>query len=133
MTGCGYERAGITKDEARMIMMKICSPVPGFTAMRIVSFGAGIYGACGRAFDGRFMITLHNRQIGLMGGEPAANTLVDMNAAQMKRNGEAWEAAVQKDPHETTGKARMEHLSTFYVASALTPPLGASDHGALRP
>lgn len=139
-----------------MIMMRICSPVPGFTMMRNGAFGAGIYGACGRGLDRRFMVTLHNRQIGLMGGEPAANTLADMNAAQMKRNGKALDAAVHEDPHQTTGKARMEHLSTCYAASntrddgigdpadtrnalgmaitsALAPPLGAPCHGALSP
>ncbi|RBI72710.1 hypothetical protein DQW77_10215 [Roseovarius sp. TE539] len=155
MTGCRHESAGITKDGARMIMVKICSPVPGFATMRNGAFGAGIHGVCGRAFDGRFVVPLPNSQIGLMAGEPAANTKADVNAAQTRRNGKALNAAVQKDPHETTGKARMEQLSTCYAApdtrdagigdpaytrnalgraitGALTPPLGVPGHGALR-
>ena len=58
MVGREYERRGITKDGAKMIMAQVgCSRVPKFTVMCNGSFGAGNYGMCGRAFDGRFLFT----------------------------------------------------------------------------
>ena len=70
--------AGITKDGAKMIMAQACSHVPKFTVMCHGSFGAGNYGMCGRAFDGRFLFTWPNHQIGVMGGEQAASTLAEV-------------------------------------------------------
>ncbi len=69
MIGREYERRGITKDGAKMIMAQSCSRVPKFTVMCNGSFGAGNYGMCGRAFDGRFLFTWPNHQIGVMGGD----------------------------------------------------------------
>ncbi|MEI9984236.1 MAG: carboxyl transferase domain-containing protein [Aliidongia sp.] len=69
MVGRDYEAAGITKDGAKMIMAQSCSHVPKLTVMCHASFGAGNYGMCGRAFDGRFLFSWPNHQIGVMGGE----------------------------------------------------------------
>jgi 3-methylcrotonyl-CoA carboxylase beta subunit len=41
-------------------------------------FDAGIYGMCGRAFEGRLLFSSSNHQIGVMGGEQAANTLAEV-------------------------------------------------------
>jgi len=87
MIGREYERRGITKDGAKMIMAQSCSHVPKFTIMCNGSFGAGNYGMCGRAFDGRFLFTWPNHQIGVMGGDQAANTLADVKASQIRREG----------------------------------------------
>ena len=86
MIGREYERKGITKDGAKMIMAQSCSHVPKFTVMCNGSFGAGNYGMCGRAFDGRLLFTWPNHQIGVMGGDQAANTLAEVKVNQMKRN-----------------------------------------------
>jgi 3-methylcrotonyl-CoA carboxylase beta subunit len=51
------------------------------------SFGAGNYGMCGRAYDGRFLFAWPNHQIGVMGGDQAAATLVDVKRAQLERDG----------------------------------------------
>ena len=58
MVGREYEAAGITKDGAKMIMAQTCSHVPKLTVMCHGSFGAGNYGMCGRAFDGRLPVHL---------------------------------------------------------------------------
>ncbi len=55
MVGREYEERGITKDGAKMIMTQVGCSVPKFTVIVDGSFGAGNYGMCGRAFDGRFL------------------------------------------------------------------------------
>src|SRR3546814_16187788 len=55
MVGKEYERRGITKDGAKMIMAVSNCEVPKFTVMCHGSFGAGNYGMNGRAFDSRFL------------------------------------------------------------------------------
>jgi 3-methylcrotonyl-CoA carboxylase beta subunit len=119
MVGHDYEAAGITKDGAKMIMALACSHVPKFTVMCHASFGAGNYGMCGRAYDGRFLFTWPNHQIGVMGGEQAANTLVEVKLRQMERNGEPADAAVLDDVYRTTMKAYEEQISAYHSTSEL--------------
>lgn len=88
MVGKDYERQGITKDGAKMIMAQACSEVPKFTVIVNGSFGAGNYGMCGRAFDPRFLFMWPQAQISVMGGEQAAKTLTEVKLRQMQRSGE---------------------------------------------
>lgn len=87
MVGREYERRGITKDGAKMIMAVACSEVPKFTVMCHGSFGAGNYGMSGRAFDSRFLFSWPQSQISVMGAEQAANTLADVKIRQLQRQG----------------------------------------------
>lgn len=119
MIGREYERRGITKDGAKMIMAMSCSRVPKFTVMCNGSFGAGNYGMCGRAFDGRFLFTWPNHQIGVMGGDQAANTLADVKAAQMRRNGETVDDTVIRALWEDTRRAYEDQLSAYFSTSQL--------------
>ncbi|MDN5940015.1 MAG: methylcrotonoyl-CoA carboxylase, partial [Salinisphaera sp.] len=88
MVGREYERAGITKDGAKMIMAVSGCEVPKFTVMCHGSFGAGNYGMAGRAFDSRFLFAWPQHQIAVMGAEQAANTLADVKIRQLERRGE---------------------------------------------
>jgi 3-methylcrotonyl-CoA carboxylase beta subunit len=88
MVGGEYERRGITKDGAKMIMAVSGSAVPKFTVICNGSFGAGNYGMSGRAFDPRFLFMWPQSQISVMGAEQAANTLADVKIRQMQRSGE---------------------------------------------
>jgi 3-methylcrotonyl-CoA carboxylase beta subunit len=119
MVGREYERRGITKDGAKMIMAQSCSRVPKFTIMCNGSFGAGNYGMCGRAFDARLLFAWPNHQIGVMGGEQAANTLVEVKINQMKRNGEAVDERTLAEVFETTKAAYQEQLSAYHATSEL--------------
>lgn len=119
MIGREYERRGITKDGAKMIMAQSCSRVPKFTVMCNGSFGAGNYGMCGRAFDGRFLFTWPNHQIGVMGGDQAANTLAEVKINQMKRNGGTVDEAEVQRLWEQTRSAYQEQLSAYYSTSQL--------------
>ncbi len=117
MIGRDYEAAGITKDGAKMIMALSCSRVPKFTVMCHASFGAGNYGMCGRAFDGRFLFSWPNHQIAVMGGEKAAKTLAEVKLRQMERNGQALDETVLQSVRQITLQAYETQTSAYYSTS----------------
>ncbi len=119
MIGREYEAAGITKDGAKMIMAQACSHVPKFTIMCHASFGAGNYGMCGRAYDGRFLFTWPNHQIGVMGGEQAANTLVEVKVRQLERNRQTAGDGELAEIHSRTLEAYNEQISAYHSTSEL--------------
>ena len=88
MVGRAYERRGITKDGAKMIMAVAGSEVPKITVICNGSFGAGNYGMSGRAFDPRFLFMWPQSQISVMGADQAANVLTDIKVRQMARQGQ---------------------------------------------
>ena len=106
MVGREYEAAGITKDGAKMIMAQTCSHVPKLTVMCHGSFGAGNYGMCGRAFDGRLLFSWPNHQIAVMGGEQAAATLAEVKLRQLQRTG----AGCRSGRHPATARGDPEGL-----------------------
>jgi 3-methylcrotonyl-CoA carboxylase beta subunit len=87
MVGQEYERRGITKDGAKMIMAVSGASVPKFTVVCNASFGAGTYGMSGRAFDSRLMFSWPQSQVGVMGAEQAANVLSEVKLRQLEREG----------------------------------------------
>ena len=87
MVGREYERRGITKDGAKMIMAVSGASVPKFTVVCNGSFGAGTYGMSGRAFDSRFMFSWPQSQVSVMGAEQAAGVLTNIKLAQLAREG----------------------------------------------
>jgi 3-methylcrotonyl-CoA carboxylase beta subunit len=119
MIGRDYEIEGITKDGAKMIMTQSTSHVPKFTVMCHASFGAGNYGMCGRAFDARFLFTWPNHQIALMGGEQAANTLVDVKRAQLERQGKEVDPKVLEEIREKTQRSYEAQIKAYYSTSEL--------------
>ena len=88
MVGRDYERGGITKDGHKMVNAVATATVPKFTVIVGASFGAGNYGMCGRAYEPRFLWMWPNAQIGVMGGEQAADVLVTVKNDQMAREGQ---------------------------------------------
>ena len=75
MVGQDYEKRGIAKDGAKMVKAVSLTKVPKFTVIVGGSFGAGNYGLCGRAYQGRFLWTWPSARISVMGGEQAASVL----------------------------------------------------------
>ncbi len=119
MVGREYEARGISKDGAKMIMSQVGSHVPKFTVMCHGSFGAGNYGMCGRAYDGRLLFSWPNHQIGVMGGEQAARTLAEVKLRQLERQGKvADQAALDRVYHDTL-EAYQHQLSAYYSTSEL--------------
>jgi len=85
--GSQYEKGGITKDGHKMVNAVATATVPKFTVIIGASFGAGNYGMCGRAYSPRFLWMWPNAQIGVMGGEQAAEVLVTVKNDQLAREG----------------------------------------------
>lgn len=86
--GRDYERRGITKDGHKMVHAVSTATVPKFTVIVGASFGAGNYGMCGRAYSPRFLWMWPNAQIGVMGGEQAADVLITVKNNQLEREGQ---------------------------------------------
>ncbi len=87
IVGSEYEKEGITKDGHKMVNAVSTATVPKFTVIVGASFGAGNYAMCGRAYSPRFLWMWPNAQIGVMGGEQAAEVLVTITNDQKKRLG----------------------------------------------
>jgi acetyl-CoA carboxylase carboxyltransferase component len=85
--GREYERGGITKDGHKMVNAVATATVPKFTVIIGASFGAGNYGMCGRGYSPRFLWMWPNAQIGVMGGEQAAQVMITIKNDQLAREG----------------------------------------------
>lgn len=80
MVGKRYEAEGIAKQGAKMVHAVANANVPKITVIMGASYGAGNYGMCGRAYDPDFLFMWPGAKIGVMGGEQAANVMLDIKA-----------------------------------------------------
>lgn len=119
MVGRSYEEDGITKDGAKMLMAQGGSVVPKFTVIIGGSFGAGNYGMCGRAWDARVLFSWPKSEIGVMGSEQAANTLVDIKARQMKKEGIELSEEEMEDIRKPIIDSYEKETSAYYSTSEL--------------
>lgn len=119
MVGKEYERRGISKDGAKLIMAVSGASVPKLTINCNGAFGAGVYGMSGRAFDPRFLFSWPGAQTSVMGAEQAANVLSDIKIKQLQRNGQtlsAQDIAAIRDPVLESYKREQ---SAYYATSEL--------------
>ena len=93
MVGRQYERAGITKDGAKMVHAVANSVVPKFTVIIWGSFGAGTYGMSGRTYEPRLLWMWPNARISVMDGEQAAGVLISAKRDQLAREKQSLIAA----------------------------------------
>lgn len=119
MVGREYERRGITKDGAKLIMAVAGASVPKFTVVCNGSYGAGTYGMAGRAFDPRFMFTWPQSQISVMGAEQAAGVLTDVKARQLARHGEELSNEQLLAIKEPILEEYRERSSAYYATSEI--------------
>ncbi|MCH7811819.1 MAG: methylcrotonoyl-CoA carboxylase [Chloroflexi bacterium] len=96
MVGRRYEREGIAKHGAKMVMAVANANVPKFTIVVGGSFGAGNYAMCGRAYEPRFLWTWPNAKISVMGGEQAASVLLTVRLDNLRARGEEMTEEEQK-------------------------------------
>ena len=87
MVGREYERRGITKDGARMLMVQANVSVPKLSLLVNASQGAGNYAMAGRAWGPRFLFAWPNSRSATMGSEQAVKTLSQVRVASMRRQG----------------------------------------------
>jgi acetyl-CoA carboxylase carboxyltransferase component len=94
MVGKEYERRGIAKDGAKMVMAVACAEVPKFTVIIGGSFGAGNYAMCGRAYAPRQLWLWPNARISVMGGPQAAAVLSTVRGEMTPAEKAAFEAPI---------------------------------------
>ena len=87
MVGRDSEQAGIIRAGAKLVNVIANSVVPKLTVILGGSFGAGNYALCGKAFDPRFIFAWPTARYAVMGGEQAADTLLDITVSALKRGG----------------------------------------------
>jgi 3-methylcrotonyl-CoA carboxylase beta subunit len=109
MVGSKVEQSGIAKNGAKMVMAVACAKVPKITVMMGNSFGAGNYAMCGRAYEPNFLWSWPNARIAVMGGEQAANVLIQVGKQNDPENDEALKAKIL---------SQYEKQSSIYYASA---------------
>jgi 3-methylcrotonyl-CoA carboxylase beta subunit len=106
MVGREYERRGITKDGAKMLMVQANVTVPKISVLCHASQGAGNYAMAGRTWDPRLVFAWPNSRSSIMGPEQAADTLTQVRVTALKRQG--------KDPSpEETAAIRTEVMAYF--------------------
>jgi acetyl-CoA carboxylase carboxyltransferase component len=97
MVGRKFEHGGIAKDGAKMVSAVANAAVPKFTVIIGGSYGAGNYGMCGRAYGPRQLWMWPNARISVMGGEQAANVLLQVKMDQLQSQGKSMTAAEQQE------------------------------------
>jgi 3-methylcrotonyl-CoA carboxylase beta subunit len=87
MVGRDSEHAGIIRRGAKMVNAVSNSVVPKITLITGGSFGAGNYAMSGKAYAPRFIYAWASAKYAVMSGNAAAKTLLDIQLAQLERNG----------------------------------------------
>ena len=118
MVGKEYERRGITKDGAKLVTAVAGTNVPKITVIIGGSYGAGNYAMAGRAYQPRFLFTWPTAQTAVMGGEQAADVLVDIKSAALSKKGAAVDSAEMAAYHKKI-VAEYAKKSTALYSSAL--------------
>jgi acetyl-CoA carboxylase carboxyltransferase component len=96
MVGREAEWSGIIRAGAKMVNVVSNSVVPKITLIVGGSFGAGHYAMCGKAYDPRFIFAWPTARYAVMGGDQAADTLVDIKIKQLERQGKKLEDSEKK-------------------------------------
>jgi 3-methylcrotonyl-CoA carboxylase beta subunit len=87
MVGKDAEWSGIIRAGAKMVSAVSTSVVPKIAVIVGGSFGAGHYAMCGKAYDPRFLFAWPTARYAVMSGASAANTLAEVRAKQLERDG----------------------------------------------
>ncbi len=87
MVGTHSEQEGIIRRGAKMVNAVSNSVVPRISVILGGSYGAGHYAMSGKAYAPRFIFALPSARYSVMGGQQAAKTILELQAAQLKRQG----------------------------------------------
>ncbi|WP_245947087.1 acyl-CoA carboxylase subunit beta [Algoriphagus yeomjeoni] len=119
MVGSKAEHGGIIKDGAKMVNAMANSVVPKFTFILGNSYGAGNYAMCGKAYDPRLIYSWPTAQMAVMSGAAAANTLLQIKVAGLKKKGLEITSEDEKQLLDEITSKYNEELSPYYAASRL--------------
>ena len=95
MVGRDSEHAGIIRRGAKLVNAVSNSVVPKLTVITGGSYGAGNYAMAGKAFAPRFIYAWPSAKYAVMSGNAAAKTLLEIQVAQLQRNGHTTEKTNQ--------------------------------------
>src|SRR6056300_1448011 len=119
MVGSKAEHGGIIKDGAKMVNAVANSVVPKFTVVVGNSFGAGNYAMCGKAFDPRLMLAWPTAKMAVMGGNQAADVLLQIEKSAAKKEGISVDSKKEASLKEKIQNEYEEKTDILYAASNL--------------
>lgn len=119
MVGSKAEHGGIIKDGAKMVNAVANSVVPKITVIVGNSYGAGNYAMCGKAYDPRFIYSFPNSKIAVMGGNQAANVLLDIKLKQLKKNNSSISEIEKDDILKEINNSYNKSSNPLYAAARL--------------
>ncbi len=119
MVGTRSEHSGIIKDGAKMVNAVANSVVPKLTFIVGNSYGAGNYAMCGKAYDPRFIYGWPSAKIAVMGGDQAAKTLWQIEAASLKAKGQEITPEHEAKFLKVTTDKYAAQTTAVYAASRL--------------
>ncbi len=119
MVGKEAEWSGIIRAGAKMVNAVANSRVPKMTVICGGSFGAGHYAMCGKAYDPRFIFAWPTARYAVMGGDQAAETLVEIKIKQVERAGKKLSEKEKRELHESVRSAYEQQTDPRYAAARL--------------
>lgn len=119
MVGRDSEQAGIIRAGAKLVNVIANSVVPKITVILGGSFGAGNYALCGKAFDPRFLFAWPTARYAVMGGEQAAETLLDITVSALRRAGHEPDADELEELKRKVEASYAEQTDVRYAAARL--------------
>jgi 3-methylcrotonyl-CoA carboxylase beta subunit len=144
MVGSRSEQGGIIKDGAKMVNAMSNSTVPKFTIILSNSYGAGNYAMCGKAYDPRFIVAWPTAKIAVMGGEQAANTLLQIEKSRLVGiSAEDEKILLEKITKKYNDQTTAVHAAAHLWVDAIIDPLEtrnwlsmgleAANHAPIKP
>jgi acetyl-CoA carboxylase carboxyltransferase component len=119
MVGREAEASGIIRAGAKMVNVVANTVVPKITVILGGSFGAGHYAMCGKAYDPRFIFAWPTARYAVMGGDQAADTLLDIKIKQLERQGKKIGEAEKKALADSIREAYERQSDARYAAARL--------------
>ena len=119
MVGSKAEHSGIIKDGAKMLNAMSNSVVPKFTIIIGNSNGAGNYAMCGKAYDPRLIFAWPGSKIAVMGGDQAAQVLLQIEKSKRKKEGEKISQKKEKKLLNEIKSQYEKQTQAYYAAARL--------------
>jgi 3-methylcrotonyl-CoA carboxylase beta subunit len=119
MVGSRSEHGGIIKDGAKMVNAVANSTVPKFSIVVGNSYGAGNYAMCGKAYDPRLIVAWPTAKIAVMGGNQAAEVLLQIQVASLKSKGLPPAPEQERELLKEIKDRYDRQTTTYYAASRL--------------
>ncbi len=119
IVGKEYEHGGIARDGAKLVHAVANANVPKITVVIGGSFGAGNYAMAGRAFEPNFLFMWPNAKISVMGGEQAANVLIQVKEDQLRAKGQSLPEEERTKMMDTILEKYETEGSAYYSTSRI--------------